>query len=190
MLSGLVEVVMTAPGASRIALIAMCRPLPDPGGPTTRMLRSHDAHTVLAAGGAQEVADVGGCGPVEARVAGSAAWAMSVCGGGGAADGLGGGPPGPGVERRGAALRGGGAVAAPPQDPRAPRSATSAATTSEQRAPCSDRWDAGDVRRAGRAAPTARAGVNAGGGWPVTRARSQPVRVDGGEQQRPPVAGD
>ena len=45
MLSGLVEVVMTAPGASRIALIAMCSPLPDPGGPTTRMLRSHDAHT-------------------------------------------------------------------------------------------------------------------------------------------------
>ena len=44
-LSGLVDVVMTAPGASRIALIATCRPLPDPGGPITRMLRSTDAHT-------------------------------------------------------------------------------------------------------------------------------------------------
>ena len=45
MLSGLVDVVMTAPGASRIALMARCSPLPEPGGPTTRMLRSTDAHT-------------------------------------------------------------------------------------------------------------------------------------------------
>ena len=44
-LSGFVDVVTTGPGASRIALIAMWRPFPEPGGPTTRMPRSTDAHT-------------------------------------------------------------------------------------------------------------------------------------------------
>ena len=44
-LSGLVDVVITAPGASRIALMTMWRPLPERGGPMSRMLSSTVAHT-------------------------------------------------------------------------------------------------------------------------------------------------
>ena len=43
MLSGRVEVVTTAPGASRIALMTRCRPLPERGGPMTRIESSTDA---------------------------------------------------------------------------------------------------------------------------------------------------
>ncbi len=42
-LSGRVEVVTTAPGASRMALMTWCRPLPDLGGPTTISESSVDA---------------------------------------------------------------------------------------------------------------------------------------------------
>ena len=44
-LSGRVEVAMTAPGASRIAGMTRCRPLPERGGPMTMMESSTDAHT-------------------------------------------------------------------------------------------------------------------------------------------------
>ncbi len=44
-LSGLVLVVTTAPGASRIALMTTCRPLPERGGPISRTESSTDAHT-------------------------------------------------------------------------------------------------------------------------------------------------
>lgn len=46
-LSGLVEVVTTAPGASRIALMTMWAPLPDLGGPITRIESSTDVHTFV-----------------------------------------------------------------------------------------------------------------------------------------------
>jgi hypothetical protein len=45
MLSGRVEVVTTEPGASRIALMTRCRPLPDRGGPTMRIESSTDAQS-------------------------------------------------------------------------------------------------------------------------------------------------
>ena len=45
MLSGRVAVVMTAPGASRIALMTTCRPLPERGGPSSRIESSTDAQT-------------------------------------------------------------------------------------------------------------------------------------------------
>ena len=44
-LSGRVEVTTTAPGASRIAGITRCRPLPERGGPMTMIESSTDAHT-------------------------------------------------------------------------------------------------------------------------------------------------
>src|SRR5699024_7744228 len=44
-LSGRVLVVTTAPGASRIAGITMCRPLPERGGPMSRIESSTHAHT-------------------------------------------------------------------------------------------------------------------------------------------------
>ena len=43
MLSGRVEVVTTAPGASRMALMTRCSPLPERGGPITRIESSTDA---------------------------------------------------------------------------------------------------------------------------------------------------
>jgi hypothetical protein len=43
-LSGLVDVVTTAPGASKSIGMTMCRPLPDRGGPTTSIESSTDAH--------------------------------------------------------------------------------------------------------------------------------------------------
>ncbi len=45
-LSGRVEVTTTAPGASRIAGITRCRPLPERGGPMTMIESSTDAHTL------------------------------------------------------------------------------------------------------------------------------------------------
>jgi hypothetical protein len=44
-LSGRVEVVTTAPGASKIALMTMWRPLPERGGPISSIESSTDAHT-------------------------------------------------------------------------------------------------------------------------------------------------
>ena len=121
MLSGFVEVVTTAPGASRIALMARCRPLPEPGGPTTRMLRSHDAHTASPAGGPEQVPDVGGRGLGQRRSQG-AGLRHERRGGGDAADGLDRGPAGPGVEPAGALACGGGVTAACAQHPaRQPR---------------------------------------------------------------------
>ncbi len=46
-LSGLVLVVITAPGASRIALMTMWTPLPDRGGPISKMESSTLAQTPL-----------------------------------------------------------------------------------------------------------------------------------------------
>ena len=46
-LSGLVLVVTTAPGASRIALMTTCRPLPERGGPISRIESSTDAQTFV-----------------------------------------------------------------------------------------------------------------------------------------------
>lgn len=44
-LSGRVEVVTTGPGASRMAGMTMCRPLPERGGPISRIESSTLAHT-------------------------------------------------------------------------------------------------------------------------------------------------
>src|SRR5699024_7147365 len=46
-LSGLVLVVTTAPGASRMALMTTCRPLPDLGGPMSSIESSTEAQTCL-----------------------------------------------------------------------------------------------------------------------------------------------
>ena len=46
-LEGRVLVVTTAPGASRIAGMTMCRPLPERGGPIRRIESSTEAHTCL-----------------------------------------------------------------------------------------------------------------------------------------------
>ena len=46
-LSGRVDVVTTAPGASKMALMTMWAPFPERGGPISRMLSSTDAQTLV-----------------------------------------------------------------------------------------------------------------------------------------------
>ena len=159
MLSGLVDVVMTAPGASRIALIATCRPLPDPGGSDDEDAALARRPHVLAAGGAEEVADVGGCGPVEARAQGAGLGHERL-----ARTRRGGRPrwwptrPGCRTTRPGASVRrrGSGAAAGPARQQQSP-----GPRRRRGAAPCSDGWDAGDVRRAGRGRRPRAPGANA-----------------------------
>lgn len=60
-LSGRVEVVTTAPGASRMAGITMCRPLPERGWPDEQNRVLHARPYLFAVAGAKQVADISGC---------------------------------------------------------------------------------------------------------------------------------